>query len=59
MKKITEYNQQPKWIDKLTSEEAHQWYLKIKQDLPKFKNRGDTSELEQAIVDYEKRRSIK
>jgi len=55
---LNEYNTHPKWIDSLTPEEAHQWYLYAKRDLPLFKSRGDASALEQAIVDYEKRHGI-
>lgn len=56
---LNEYINAPKWIDTLTPEEAHEWYLIVKRDLPLFKSRGDTAVLEQAIVDYEKRHDIK
>lgn len=56
--KITEYSQHPKWIDNLSSEEIHKWYITVKRDLDKFKELGDASDLEQAILDYEKRYGI-
>lgn len=58
-KQINEYIERPNWIDSLTPEEAHQWYLIAKRDLPLFKKWGDASKLEQAINDYEQRHHIK
>lgn len=57
-KKISEYIQNPKWIENITPEEQHEWYLLAKRDLPRFKKMGDASDLENAIIDYEKRHGI-
>lgn len=58
MEKLTEYREYPKWIDTMTKDEQHEWYLRIKKTLPMFKERIDTSVLEAAIKEYEMRNGI-
>lgn len=58
-KNISELITDPKWIETLSANERHQWYLIIKRDLPMFKARGNTENLERAIIEYEQRHGIK
>lgn len=60
MKKINELkniNNNAK-IDALTDEERYQWYLRIKESLPLWRELGSAEELEQAIIEYEQRHKI-
>jgi hypothetical protein len=60
MKKINELkdiNNNAK-IDALTDEERYQWYLRIKESLPLWREIGKAEQLEQAILDYERRHGI-
>ena len=56
---INEYKDYPKWVDALSKEDQYQWYLRAKKSLPLFKTLNDTTELEQAIFEYEVRNNIK
>jgi hypothetical protein len=59
MSQLNEYQKRPKWIDELTKEQQHEWYLRIKKSLPQWRNiKGDISDLEAAIKDYEIRNNI-
>jgi hypothetical protein len=55
---LNELKNYPKWIDSLTKDQQHEWYIRIKESLPKWQKLGDTTELEQAIKDYEIRNNI-
>ena len=57
--KLTEFRVYPNWINSLTKEQQHEWYLRIKNSLPLWRVlRDDVSYLEQAIKDYEIRNNI-
>jgi hypothetical protein len=59
MTKLNEYNDSPKWINELTKEQQYEWYVRIKESLPIWRQmRSDITELEQAIKDYEIRNNI-
>ena len=59
-KQLNEYNQNTLWIQQLSKEEQHEWYLTIKESLPLWKEitNGQTDDLEMAIMDYELRNNI-
>jgi ribosomal protein L29 len=61
MKKITEYKDisNNEKIDSLTDDERYDWYLRIKETLPNLKKTRDTTQLENAIKEYEIRHNIK
>ncbi len=57
--KLNEYRDHPKWLNELTKEQQHEWYLVIKASLPQWRRiRGDVSDLEAAIREYEIRNNI-
>lgn len=57
--KLDELQDYPTWIDALTKEQQHEWYLRIKNSIPLWKNlHGNVSDLEQAIKDYEIKNNI-
>ena len=60
MNKLNEYKNRPSWIDTMTKEQQHVWYLKIKETLPLWNKitNGQTDEIEAAIRDYELRNNI-
>ncbi len=59
MGNLNEYDRRPVWIDTMTKEQQYEWYLKIKASLPLWKKmKGDVSELEHAIKEYENRNGI-
>lgn len=55
---LTELHSYPKWIDTLTTEQRHEWYLRIKESLPIWRELGDSEELEKAVIEYEHRHGI-
>lgn len=55
---LNELKNYPKWIDALTVEQLHEWYVHIKKSLPLWQKMGDTAALELAIKDYEIRNNI-
>jgi hypothetical protein len=60
MENLNEYNRRPAWIDTMTKEKQHEWYLQAKKILPRLKNIGDdVSRLNDAIRNYEIRNGIK
>jgi hypothetical protein len=59
-KKLNELRDEPKWINSLTTEQKHEWYLVAKEIVERLKRMGDdTVELEKAIIDYEINRGIR
>lgn len=60
MNKLNEYNDRSSWIDTMTKEQQHEWYLKFKETLPLWNKitGGHSDELEAAIRDYELRNNI-
>jgi len=60
MEKLTEYREYPKWIDTMTKDEQHEWYLWAKNELLPTLNRfSNTDILETAINDYEEKNNLK
>lgn len=59
MDPLNEYESSPKWIKTLTKEQQYQWYLKIKETLPRLQKLGPTDDLENAIIEYEKKNGIR
>jgi hypothetical protein len=57
IKKITELKElnNNSVIDELTDQQRHEWYIQIKDSLPKLRLIMDTQRIESAIADYEKR----
>ena len=45
-------------IKSMTAEEQYQWYLRIKESLPKLKHLFSTTALEEAIAEYEQKNNI-
>lgn len=61
MKKITELKNVTDnltSIKSLSDEEQYQWYLRIKESLPKLQGSFSTVELESLITEYERRHGI-
>lgn len=57
--RIKELKDNLKWVDSLTSEQQHQWYLTIKESLPIWREIGGVEELERAVLDYETRNGFR
>ena len=60
MKKLTELSElnNDSVIDALTDEQRHEWYIRIRDSLPKLRQIMNTELIEAALADYEKRAGI-
>ncbi len=58
MENLSEYNRRPVWVDSMTKEKQHGWYLLAKKILPRLKDIDDVSRLNDAIKDYEVKTGI-
>lgn len=45
-------------IDALTDQQRYEWYLRIKQSLPRLRKIGLSGRIEQAIFEYEQKHNI-
>ena len=51
---LNEYKDYPKWIDTLSAEQRHEWYLLAKERIKEMDPAADiTHRLAQAILTYE------
>lgn len=57
-KPLNELHTYPKWIDAMTKKQQYEWYLEIKKSLHIWQKLGDSSELEQALKEYEIKNNI-
>ncbi|CAB4129564.1 hypothetical protein UFOVP116_41 [uncultured Caudovirales phage] len=59
LNELTDHNQKlpsPKWMETIDENERYQFYLQVKKSLPVHALYGDTTALESAIEEYERKR---